>query len=123
MSESDNHYRYKALEQYGEECKICGVTERIEVHHIDGDHGNNSVDNLLPVCRDCHNSIHTGGIEPLSELVKPIDERDYFPVNDAHRPEVSEELYGIARDIQEDYGYANIDAALKHVAREAGYDV
>ena len=41
----------------------------------------------------------------------------------AHRPEVSEELYSIATDIREEYGYANIDAALKHVAREAGYDV
>lgn len=40
-----------------------------------------------------------------------------------HRPEVSDELYSIAAEIQEEYGYANIDAALRHVAREAGYNV
>ena len=41
----------------------------------------------------------------------------------AHRPEVSSELYGLAEQIREEHDYANIDAALRHIAREAGYDV
>jgi hypothetical protein len=41
----------------------------------------------------------------------------------AHRPEISSELYSTAEQIREEYGYGNIDAALRHIAREAEYDV
>lgn len=41
----------------------------------------------------------------------------------SHRPKLSEELYELAEQIQDEYGYGNVDAALKHIAREADYDV
>lgn len=40
------------------ECEKCGKTGRLDVHHIDGDYTNNSIDNLLVVCRSCHLKIH-----------------------------------------------------------------
>ena len=57
-------YREKALEMKGRYCHICGSPGssdevEIEVHHIDGDHSNNHIYNLLPVCRGCHHEIHT----------------------------------------------------------------
>ena len=52
-------YREKAIEEYGEECSICNSTRNVEVHHIDGDHSNADIDNLLVVCGPCHGDIHS----------------------------------------------------------------
>ena len=46
----------------GEACEQCGWNERnpvtgsvpVEVDHIDGDHSNNSEDNLRLLCPNCH---------------------------------------------------------------------
>lgn len=35
-------------------CKICGSKEKLHVHHIDGNHKNNDIDNLVWLCSDCH---------------------------------------------------------------------
>lgn len=43
-------------------CELCGLTEWngskddlvIELHHIDGNHSNNSIDNLMFLCPNCH---------------------------------------------------------------------
>lgn len=56
---SDSDYRKKAIEEYGERCKLCESTRDIRVHHIDGDRENNSLDNLLVVCAKCHADIHS----------------------------------------------------------------
>lgn len=53
-------YRRVCLDTKGEECEICGTTEDIIVHHVDGDRENNDIDNLVPVCKSCHGKIHTG---------------------------------------------------------------
>ena len=39
-------------------CNECGTDRRIEVHHKDRDITNNSVDNLIPLCKDCHIELH-----------------------------------------------------------------
>lgn len=41
-----------------EACSICGESKKIDIHHIDGDYNNNSLDNLQPLCRSCHTKIH-----------------------------------------------------------------
>ena len=44
----------------GRQCENCGLTEwlgepiTLEVHHIDGDHYNNSMENLQLLCPNCH---------------------------------------------------------------------
>ena len=40
-----------------QECEVCKTTSNLCVHHIDGDHNNNVLDNLMCVCYKCHNSI------------------------------------------------------------------
>jgi len=57
--DTSEDYRQKALEQYGERCKLCESTRNIRVHHIDGDRDNNELGNLIPVCSACHADIHT----------------------------------------------------------------
>lgn len=53
-------YREKCISEKGKECKICDSPYRIEVHHIDGDRDNNSLENLVPLCQWCHRRIHEG---------------------------------------------------------------
>ena len=44
----------------GRKCEKCGLTEwlgepiNLQVHHIDGDRTNNSLDNLILLCPNCH---------------------------------------------------------------------
>jgi hypothetical protein len=37
-------------------CKQCGTRKKegLSVHHIDGDHNNDSPENLILLCRSCH---------------------------------------------------------------------
>ncbi|WP_255171265.1 HNH endonuclease [Natrononativus amylolyticus] len=58
---SSEHYREKCLNAKGEECIECDATSKIVVHHINGDRTNDSLDNLVPMCRSCHTSVHAAG--------------------------------------------------------------
>lgn len=40
------------------ECSNCGVNENLGIHHIDGDHYNNTPENLDVLCVSCHMSHH-----------------------------------------------------------------
>lgn len=42
-------------------CEVCGSTENLDVHHKDGNESNNVANNLMIVCRSCHNKLHRGG--------------------------------------------------------------
>lgn len=52
-------YRETCLASRAEECFACHVDEDIVVHHIDGDRSNNELDNLIPLCRPCHSTLHS----------------------------------------------------------------
>lgn len=52
--------RTKCLREKGEECAECGSTENIEVHYIDHNRWNHALENLAPLCRECHTKIHAG---------------------------------------------------------------
>lgn len=41
------------LHEYYYRCAVCGG-DRPRVYHIDEDHSNNELDNLLPLCPNCH---------------------------------------------------------------------
>ncbi len=41
------------LKEFNYKCAICG-TERPHLHHIDENPSNNVVDNLIPLCPNCH---------------------------------------------------------------------
>lgn len=50
-------YRALAFRNLPNECSICGYdryTRVLEVHHLDGDHSNNSLSNLTILCPTCH---------------------------------------------------------------------
>lgn len=50
------HFDYKPGEFIP--CEICN-SQACDIHHVNGRLGDkNNVDNLMAVCRDCHNKIH-----------------------------------------------------------------
>lgn len=44
-----------------DECRGCGRSVNLDVHHIDGDPFNNELINLTLLCRSCHIKEHRGG--------------------------------------------------------------
>lgn len=38
-------------------CKLCKSEDNIEIHHKDGDHFNNDINNLVALCRKCHHTV------------------------------------------------------------------
>ncbi len=80
MSEHTPKYREKCLEEKGERCHICDAETEIEVHHIDGDRYNNTLDNLIPVCENCHDLIHSSDseLEEWSDKLLPEEQRPHI---------------------------------------------
>lgn len=46
------------IEEREKVCSICGSTRNVDIHHKDGNYHNNSSDNLIALCRSCHNKEH-----------------------------------------------------------------
>ena len=65
------NYREVCFEQWGKACSACGVSVGIEAHHIDENHENNVVDNLMPLCGTCHNLV-TGGMIQIAPASREI---------------------------------------------------
>ena len=53
-------YRERALKKYGAVCFSCGFTNllALEVHHKDKNRDNNSIENLVVLCANCHRIAH-----------------------------------------------------------------
>jgi hypothetical protein len=50
------HLRARCL--CGSSCERCGTTDKLSVHHIDGDPSNNDPSNLMTLCGSCHTKWH-----------------------------------------------------------------
>jgi predicted restriction endonuclease len=52
-------------------CIVCGFDKVVDVHHVDGNHGNNDYKNLVPLCPNHHQLFHSNkyrkDIEPFIE--------------------------------------------------------
>jgi hypothetical protein len=69
-------YRERALGEHGRTCQavMCPMkkadvpVEMVDVHHKDGDRGNNSLDNLVVLCGWCHLLV-TRGVKTIEEII------------------------------------------------------
>lgn len=71
---SEGGYRARALSEHGEKCQVCGASDEIEVHHVDGDRSNNDLENLVPLCENHHQAVHNGEAE-VADLVEQLPEK------------------------------------------------
>lgn len=56
-----HYYRARrTIEQAGKvwKCERCGSSKKLQVHHIDRNPHNNSLDNLEILCLSCHKAEH-----------------------------------------------------------------
>lgn len=68
----DSSYYLKRVEK--KNCESCGNKERLEVHHIDGNHKNNNPENWKVLCRRCH-MIEDGRLQKAIERGKKMFEQ------------------------------------------------
>ena len=80
------------LKQDNWSCQQCGSKENLIIHHIDGQgrnskNPNNSLDNLITLCRSCHSRLHSKkywtakkmkGIKMNEKLKQMIRESNFF---------------------------------------------
>ena len=81
MTPLSDSKRNAVFDEKGESCNFCGVTRQqhkddcgrdLDLHHIIPERagGEHTVENLLPVCRDCHQTLeHTQG-KALARIAK-----------------------------------------------------
>jgi len=113
-------HRQKCLEVKSRECIVCGSTENIEVHHLDGDAENHDIGNLEPFCRDCHRSVHNAddGYEEWTEKINPDLGTKRFSLRlTAERRELLENAAAVISGNPDDDppNSVVIDAALTHL--------
>jgi hypothetical protein len=50
----NSKYRTLCFSVYPVKCALCDFDKIVEVHHIDENHNNNDIDNLIPLCPNHH---------------------------------------------------------------------
>lgn len=108
-------YRNKCLSEKGEKCVECGTTEDVEVHHVDGDRLNNTLENLIPVCRSCHAKIHSDSdeMEHWREKLLPEEKR-----TQTIAVEASPELKAMLELVKAESSANSYTEAVRHVLAE-----
>lgn len=57
-------------------CCVCEEKEVVDIHHLDEDSTNNSLDNLIPLCPTHHAYMHRGkSVLIIDKILKHLDER------------------------------------------------
>lgn len=55
----EDSYRSTCFLYHKKECVICGECKIVTVHHMNGDHGDNRPENLVPLCPTHHQYFHS----------------------------------------------------------------
>ena len=71
------NYRTICFKSWKKECVVCGFDKVVEVHHLDHNHSNNDKHNLVPVCPNHHQMLHTSkwAEETRQEILKVVESR------------------------------------------------
>jgi hypothetical protein len=56
---NEQKYRNLCFDNHGKKCIVCGEEKIVAVHHINEDHSDNRVDNLVPLCPTHHQYVHS----------------------------------------------------------------
>ena len=55
----DESYRSTCFHYHKKECVVCGEKNAVSVHHYDSNRDNNEPENLIPICPNHHQYIHS----------------------------------------------------------------
>lgn len=64
------------------QCLICGYSKIIHIHHLDGNHDNDDIDNLIPVCANHHQEIHSNNYFEANRIIL-LEKYDLITVHKA----------------------------------------
>jgi len=118
-------YRTKCLNQKINACNVCGCSDELQVHHVDGDRTNNQLSNLIPVCTECHKKIHYGvKKEKLNHRIEQL--RSKLPTNkqsriydgtgmDVTTVQCSKETRDRLSEYKDEHGFENYNQTLQHL--------
>ena len=69
---NDNAKRYRtiAFQSHKKECYVCGFDKVVAVHHIDENKKNNSLNNLIPLCPNHHEMVHSKWYSEVEPFIK-----------------------------------------------------
>ena len=56
---NSTRYRTIALQNHSAECVVCGFDKIVAIHHIDENKKNNAPSNLIPLCPNHHEMVHS----------------------------------------------------------------
>tara|TARA_R110002074_G_scaffold325645_2_gene495943 strand:- start:956 stop:1408 length:453 start_codon:yes stop_codon:yes gene_type:complete len=70
-------YRTIAFQTWKKECAICGFNKVVAVHHIDENHNNNDPKNLIPLCPNHHEMVHSKWKKEVNELIGELVKWDH----------------------------------------------
>jgi len=58
-NDNATHYKTIALQHHAHECIVCGFDKIVAIHHIDENKQNNNFTNLIPLCPNHHEMVHS----------------------------------------------------------------
>lgn len=85
-------------------CQICGAKNtKLQVHHIRfrSKCGSNRMDNLVTLCKECHDKVHTGELE-YTKKVKSFKHSTHMNIM---RKRLAQSLKNEFRNVFETFGY------------------
>lgn len=62
-------YRSPCFEEHGKKCIVCGEDKIVSVHHVNEDHHDNRVENLIPLCPTHHQYLHSRYKDEVQPIV------------------------------------------------------
>jgi hypothetical protein len=88
-------------------CRVCGlapayqtISTVIQLHHLvwREDHGDDVADNIVPICRACHASVHRRAAVPCGLLLKGLSDAEYAYMVTRGGEDYPERVYGLRYD-------------------------
>lgn len=73
-----------------EKCEVCGYTDSLELHHINGDNCDNRIENLQILCPNCHAKIDTFRGLNIKSKKKHLTPDDYIISEEEHAKHLEE---------------------------------
>lgn len=63
-------YQYLCFANHKKECVVCGENKIVAVHHMNENHDDNSIENLIPLCPTHHQYMHSRYKNEILNLVQ-----------------------------------------------------